>query len=108
VPQLVLGPLLRYVGETEATIWVETDAESEVEVPGHRSRTFRIGGHHYALVGLGGRSPGSVHPYEVLLDGVRRWPDVRSLPSVIRTGEPVQTGGDRRPGPGPRRARAGA
>ena len=26
VPQLVLGPLLRYVGETEAVIWVETDA----------------------------------------------------------------------------------
>ena len=26
VPTLVLGPLLRYVGETEAVIWVETDS----------------------------------------------------------------------------------
>ena len=26
MPELILGPLLRYVGETEATVWVETDA----------------------------------------------------------------------------------
>ena len=29
---LILGPLLRYVGETEATVWVETDAPCTVEV----------------------------------------------------------------------------
>jgi hypothetical protein len=32
MPKLVLGPLLRYVGETQATVWVETDAAAEVEV----------------------------------------------------------------------------
>ena len=31
---LVLGPLLRYVSETEATIWVETSERCEVEVLG--------------------------------------------------------------------------
>src|SRR5215218_7447057 len=29
--KLVLGPLLRYVGETDATVWVETDQPCEVE-----------------------------------------------------------------------------
>ena len=32
--ELVLGPLLRYVGETEATVWVETDEPCEVEILG--------------------------------------------------------------------------
>src|SRR5215208_562297 len=30
--KLVLGPLLRYVGETDATVWVETDQPCEYEV----------------------------------------------------------------------------
>ena len=34
---LVLGPLLRYVGRTEATIWVETDGPCEVEVLGRKA-----------------------------------------------------------------------
>ena len=33
-PQLLLGPLLRYVGERDATVWVETDRPCEVEVLG--------------------------------------------------------------------------
>ena len=33
-PQLVLGPLLRYVGTSTATVWVETDAAATVEVLG--------------------------------------------------------------------------
>ena len=32
MPKLILGPLLRWVGETQATVWVETDAPAEVEV----------------------------------------------------------------------------
>ena len=32
--KLILGPLLRYVSETEATVWVETDGSCDV-----RSRT---------------------------------------------------------------------
>ena len=45
--KLVLGPLLRYVGETEAVIWVETDEPCEVEVLGHTEPTFCVGGHHF-------------------------------------------------------------
>ena len=34
---LILGPLLRYLDEHKATVWVETDAPCEVEVLGTRS-----------------------------------------------------------------------
>ncbi len=44
-PDLVLGPLLRYVGASDATVWVEADATCEVEVLGRRSRTFHVEGH---------------------------------------------------------------
>jgi phosphodiesterase/alkaline phosphatase D-like protein len=74
VPKLVLGPLLRYVGETEAVIWVETDRPCEVEVLGTTDRTFEIAGHHYAVVCCGGLEPGSWHEYQVRLDGERVWP----------------------------------
>ena len=74
MPDLLLGPLLRYVGETEATVWVETGAPCEVEVLGHRARTFAVDGHHFALVLVRGLEPGGVHPYEVRLDGEPVWP----------------------------------
>jgi hypothetical protein len=87
MPELVLGPLLRYAGETNATVWVETDTACEVEVLGCRSRTFHVEGHHYALVHVAELEPGGVYEYEVLLDGERRWPEAGSLfpPAVIRT-----------------------
>ena len=50
-PLLVLGPLLRYVGETEATVWVETDRACQVEILGHQARTFEVSGHHYGAGG---------------------------------------------------------
>jgi hypothetical protein len=75
VTDLVLGPLLRYVSTTEATIWVETDSPCEVEVLGHREPTFGVAGHHYALVRLEGLEPGDSYEYEVKLDGERRWPE---------------------------------
>jgi len=74
MPRLVLGPLLRYVSDTEATVWVETDAPCEVSVLGRAASTFAIAGHHYALVVLDDLKPGSVLPYEVHLDGVCAWP----------------------------------
>ena len=74
MPDLVLGPLLRYVGETEAVVWVETDRPCEVEVLGTRDRTFSVCGHHYALVSCRDLEPGSWHEYEVRLDGERVWP----------------------------------
>ncbi len=84
---LVLGPLLRYVSETEATIFVETSEACEIDVLGRREPTFRVAGHHYALVRLEDLEPGSTHEYEVALDGRRRWPDPSSElpPSRIRT-----------------------
>ena len=87
MPEVVLGPLLRYAGETEATVWVETDAACEVEVLGHRSRTFHVEGHHYALVHVSELEPGGAYEYEVLLDGEKRWPEAGSVfpPSVIHT-----------------------
>ncbi|HYP55346.1 MAG TPA: alkaline phosphatase D family protein [Solirubrobacterales bacterium] len=94
MPDLVLGPLLRYVSQTEATVWVETDGPCEVEVLGRRERTFGVAGHHYALVRVEGLEPGGFYEYEVALDGERRWPlpDADLPPSVIRTfrpGKPV-------------------
>lgn len=87
MPELILGPLLRYVGTTEATVWVETDAPCEVEIMGRRDRTFRVEGHHYALICLTGLEPNSSHAYEVKLDGERAWPLPESgFPaSVLRT-----------------------
>jgi hypothetical protein len=84
---LVLGPLLRYAGDTEATIWVETDAPCEVEAAGCRQRTFAVEGHHYALVHCTGLEPASTIAYEVRLDGERVWPEADSPfpPSLIRT-----------------------
>jgi phosphodiesterase/alkaline phosphatase D-like protein len=86
-PKLVIGPLLRYVGETEATVWVETDSPCEVEVLGRTEPTFTVEGHHYALVRIEGLEPDSFNEYEVGLDGERRWPPAGSdlPPSAIRT-----------------------
>jgi hypothetical protein len=84
---LVLGPLLRYVGEAEATIWVETDSPCEVEILGRTEPTFTVEEHHYALVRIEGLEPGCLYEYEVALDGERRWPEAGSElpPSAIRT-----------------------
>jgi hypothetical protein len=87
VPRLILGPLLRYVGETEATVWVETDAACEVDVLGRTARTFQVAGHHYALVVLDGLTPGTAHPYQVHLDGVPAWAGQPA--SVLRTLAPA-------------------
>jgi PhoD-like phosphatase len=85
--RLVLGPLLRYVGRTEATIWVETDEPCEVEILGRTAKTFCVEGHHYALVAIEDLKPGSSQEYEVALDGERAWPPEGSSfpPSVLRT-----------------------
>jgi phosphodiesterase/alkaline phosphatase D-like protein len=98
MPKLVLGPLLRYVGETQATVWVETDTAAQVEVlvsPGGvrgRAPTFRVEDHHYALVLIEGLEPDRVYEYRVELDGLPVWPgtaaapDGRAFPpSTIRT-----------------------
>ncbi|HEV2920006.1 MAG TPA: alkaline phosphatase D family protein, partial [Actinomycetota bacterium] len=103
MPKLVLGPLLRYVGESQATVWVETDDAAGVEVlvqpPGSgaegaaargRAPTFRVEGHHYALVLIDGLEPDRTYEYRVELDGEPVWPEAHpagpSFPaSTIRT-----------------------
>ncbi|MGN6380103.1 MAG: alkaline phosphatase D family protein [Gaiellales bacterium] len=87
MPSLILGPLLRYVGRTEATVWVETDAPCTVTVLGTSAPTFEVEGHHYSLVPLDDLPEGSVVEYEVELDGERVWPlpGDDHPPSSIRT-----------------------
>ncbi len=87
MPRLILGPLLRYVGETEATVWVQTDAPCEVSVLGVSAQTLALDGHHFALVVIQGLSPACREPYEVALDGETVWPEPGSEfpPCILRT-----------------------
>ena len=95
---LRLGPVLRHVGERDATIWVETTDPCEVRVVAGDSagsqQTFTVAGHHYALVVLTGLAPASSLPYQVHIDGDQVWPlaDAAFPPSRIRTldvGRPI-------------------
>ncbi|MFW6690537.1 alkaline phosphatase D family protein [Streptomyces sp. MAR4 CNX-425] len=88
--ELRLGPLLRYADGTRATVWVETSAPCEAEVrcadgAGGSTRTWRVGGHHYALVPVTGLTPGTATPYRVLLDGHEVWPLPGDPASTVRT-----------------------
>ncbi|MBE0008604.1 MULTISPECIES: alkaline phosphatase D family protein [unclassified Arthrobacter] len=96
---LVLGPMMRYVDLTSASIWVETRRAALVTVTaGQRSwtaRTFGVHGHHYALVEVDGLEPGSVSEYTVSIDGELVWPEEGSQypPSKIGTlapGKPIK------------------
>ena len=75
---LVLGPLMRYVDETSASIWVETAEASTVTVTAGsgrwEARTFRVHDRHYALVECSDLEPGSVTPYSVDIGGAHVWP----------------------------------
>ena len=91
MPSLLVGPLLRHVAETTATIWVETDGPCSVEILGHTEPTFRACGHHYALVRVEGLTAGQEVTYQVRLDGELVWPlpDSDHPPSTIRTLNPA-------------------
>jgi phosphodiesterase/alkaline phosphatase D-like protein len=97
VARLLLGPVLRHVGERDATVWVETDLSCEVTVEAGRrkgrAKTFTVAGHHYALVVVEGLEPATATPYEVSLDDTRVWPEPDSSfpPSRIRTVDPSGT-----------------
>jgi hypothetical protein len=75
---LLLGPVLRHVDDTSATVWVETAGASEVTVSAGdveaRARTFGAHGHHYALVEVTGLPSGTATPYRVHVDGEQVWP----------------------------------
>ena len=87
VTEILIGPMLRHVGETSATIFLETDSCAQVEINGAVTSTFEVGGHHYALVMLENLHPGSITEYSVSLNGTRCWPiaDTTMPASVIRT-----------------------
>jgi PhoD-like phosphatase len=94
---LVLGPLIRYVDESSASLWVETRAAARVTVRGGErsweARTFAVHGHHYAMVVADGLEPGTVTPYAVEVDGTPVWPPTDGEgatypPSVIATLRP--------------------
>jgi hypothetical protein len=76
--ELILGPVVRYVGTAEATVWVETDGPCEVEILGRVMSTFRVEDRYYALVVITGLEPGSGTEYEVRLDGRQCWPPAES------------------------------
>ncbi|MER6755923.1 alkaline phosphatase D family protein [Micromonospora echinofusca] len=89
---LLIGPLLRRVVGTRATVWVETSAPAVVTVRTAdgavgTAPTFSAYEHHYALVVVEGLTPDSATTYEVLIDDEVAWPVPKSdfPPSVIRT-----------------------
>ncbi|WP_433531936.1 alkaline phosphatase D family protein [Micromonospora sp. CA-263727] len=90
--QLLIGPLLRRVVGTRATVWVETTASAVVTVrtvdgATGTAPTFSAYDHHYALVVVEGLAPDSSTTYQVLIDDELAWPlpESRFPPSVIRT-----------------------
>jgi hypothetical protein len=76
---LVLGPLLRHVDETSASIWVETSGPTIVRVNAGQhvadAATFAVHGHHYALVCLDDVWPGTRTPYRIEIEGATVWPE---------------------------------
>ncbi|GHJ56070.1 alkaline phosphatase [Nonomuraea sp. TT08I-71] len=91
-PRLLIGPLLRRVVGTRATVWVETSAPAVVTVrtaggATGSAPTFSAYDHHYAMVVVSGLTPDSSTTYEVLIDDEVAWPVPESgFPaSVIRT-----------------------
>jgi hypothetical protein len=90
--RLLIGPLLRRVVGTRATVWVETSTPAVVTVraaggASGTAPTFTAYDHHYALVVVEGLAPDSAASYEVLIDKEMAWPLPESgfPPSVIRT-----------------------
>ncbi|WP_101783390.1 alkaline phosphatase D family protein [Nonomuraea indica] len=84
---LVIGPMLRYVDTSSASVWVETGEPGVVAVVAdgrrYESRTFTVHGHHYAMVDLTGLTQ-DVAGYAVELDGEQVWPLEGRPPSRIR------------------------
>ncbi|MEU1759296.1 alkaline phosphatase D family protein [Micromonospora sp. NPDC005257] len=90
--RLLIGPLLRRVVDTRATVWVETSSPAVVTVrtadgATGSAPTFSAYDHHYAIVVVTGLTPDSTTTYDVLIDDEVAWPLPESSfpPSVIRT-----------------------
>src|SRR5688572_949375 len=89
---LVLGPMLRHVDETSATVWVRTADAAHVTVEragrAWTAPTFAVHGFHFCLVVLDGLEPGSDDAYTVRIDDVPVWPPPGAPQSRIRTLDP--------------------
>jgi hypothetical protein len=81
--ELVLGPMLRYAGTQSASFWLETNRPCEVEILGHRDRTFCVERHHYALLLVEDLQPASLIDYDVRLDGQVVWPPDDGRPGPV-------------------------
>jgi len=110
--RLLIGPLLRRVVGTRATVWVETSAPAVVTVraadgASGTAPTFSAYDHHYALVVVEGLAPDRAASYEVLIDDEMAWPvsENNFPPSVIRTRAADDRETDLRLLPGDDRAR---
>src|SRR3954471_659141 len=80
---LLIGPLLRRVTGTRATIWVETTAPATVRVEAEgggagSAPTFTAYGHHYALVVVESLPAEATSAYTVWLDDRQVWPQPES------------------------------
>lgn len=88
-PEILVGPMLRYVDSTDATVWVEVSAPCEVTIRAGdevvTERSWGVHGHHFAVLHLCRLTEGDVTPYEVSLDDRLAWPVDPGRPSVIRT-----------------------
>ncbi len=96
---LLLGPLLRYVDDSSASLWVETRGPGTVSVSrgtvSASARTFRVHGHHYALVELHDLAPGTCEAYTLSIDGEQVWPESDSpfpapVISTLQDGRPLR------------------
>jgi hypothetical protein len=91
---LVLGPILRYVDQTSATVWLRTAGPARVRVSRAgrtwSATTFRVHDIHVALVVCDGLVPGSADTYEVSIDGAVVWPMPGMPPSRIRALDPAR------------------
>ncbi|MDT0330415.1 alkaline phosphatase D family protein [Nocardiopsis lambiniae] len=92
---LPLGPVLRHVGPTTATVWVQASEAGRVRVVADGgvtgvAETFTVHGHHYAVCEITGLPSGAALPYEVFLNEARVWPEPGSTlpPSTLRTIDP--------------------
>nr|WP_313312276.1 alkaline phosphatase D family protein [Dietzia maris] len=88
-PEILVGPMLRYVDSTDATVWVEVSAPCEVTIRAGdevvTERSWGVHGHHFAVLHLCRLPEGEMTPYEVSLDDRLAWPVDPGRPSVIRT-----------------------
>src|SRR5947207_2642929 len=69
--ELVLGPAVRYVSDTEANVWLEVDGPCQAAILDQRASTFCVNGHHYALAEFNGREPGRTQPSPAPVGSVR-------------------------------------